>query len=243
MIDRLPAGCADQRGAAIAAIAGAAAVYRPYAEPPPAAAAGPSLHRFFTWRRYFHARSSGFDRMSWESYDQDDQANRRDSSKSMRRIVADRRARPGLMLSSEARSLLVKRVGLGLIGALIAGLLVGVPTDIIDTPFFTRMTPVRWWDYPFWVFSSLLTGAVLASYVSPRRTNQSSCTLRTVGGGALAALAVGCPLCNKIVVALIGASGALSYFAPIQPLLGGLSLALLALTLGLRVRQGGFATA
>jgi hypothetical protein len=175
-----------------------------------------------------------------ERYD-DDQGNRRDFSESKRSLVADRRARPALVLSAEARPLLVKRVGLGLIGALIAGLLIGVPTDIIDTPFFTRMTPVRWWDYPFWVSSSLLTGAVLASYVSPRGTNQSSCTLRTVGGGGLAALAVGCPLCNKIVVALIGASGALSYFAPIQPVLGGLSVALLVLTLGLRVRQGHFA--
>ena len=34
----------------------------------------------------------------------------------------------------------------------------------------------------------------------------------------LAFLAVGCPLCNKVVVLLLGASGALTYFEPIQPL-------------------------
>lgn len=43
--------------------------------------------------------------------------------------------------------------------------------------------------------------------------------------------AIGCPVCNKIVVALLGASGAISWFAPLQPILGvlGLMLAVSAL--------------
>jgi len=35
-----------------------------------------------------------------------------------------------------------------------------VPTD-----FYTRMTPVRWWDYPLWATSALLIGLIAATYV------------------------------------------------------------------------------
>lgn len=61
-----------------------------------------------------------------------------------------------------------------------------------------------------------------------------------VGSGLATVLAVGCPVCNKLVVALLGASGALSWFAPIQPALGALSgiLLLVALRQRLRVPPG-----
>jgi hypothetical protein len=58
-----------------------------------------------------------------------------------------------------------------------------------------------------------------------------------VGASLLATLAVGCPVCNKLVVALIGFSGALSYWAALQPLLGVLSIMLLLS--GLVVRLNG----
>ena len=38
--------------------------------------------------------------------------------------------------------------------------------------------------------------------------------------GAVTYLAVGCPVCNKVVLVALGTSGALSWFAPVQPLLG-----------------------
>lgn len=59
---------------------------------------------------------------------------------------------------------------------------------------------------------------------------------RAAGGGILSFFAVGCPICNKLVVALLGASGALTYFGPVQPLLGLLGLTLLATTLLIRLR-------
>ncbi len=36
------------------------------------------------------------------------------------------------------------------------------------------------------------------------------------------------PVCNKLVLVLLGASGAMSYWAPLQPLLAVLSVGLLA---------------
>jgi len=52
----------------------------------------------------------------------------------------------------------------------------------------------------------------------------------------LGLLAVGCPVCNKLVVVLLGVSGALALFAPIQPFLALGGLALLALALRRVVR-------
>ena len=52
----------------------------------------------------------------------------------------------------------------------------------------------------------------------------------------LSTFAIGCPICNKLVVALVGASGALNYWAPLQPLLGLASVAFLPATLAVRLR-------
>ncbi len=47
-----------------------------------------------------------------------------------------------------------------------------------------------------------------------------------IAGGALAWFAVGCPVCNKIALLALGYSGAITWFAPVQPFLAVLALAL-----------------
>ena len=37
-------------------------------------------------------------------------------------------------------------------------------------------------------------------------------------------LAIGCPVCNKIALVLLGTSGAMTVFAPLQPVIGAVSL-------------------
>jgi hypothetical protein len=44
------------------------------------------------------------------------------------------------------------------------------------------------------------------------------------------------PVCNKVVVGLLGAAGAMQWWAPLQPLLGVASVALLAWALRTRLR-------
>lgn len=107
---------------------------------------------------------------------------------------------------------------------------VGVPTDVINTPLFTRMTPVHGWEYPMLVATALLTG-LWVGLPGPR-----SGAGKLTASGLVTALAVGCPVCNKIVVALLGASGALGVWAPIQPLLGVASVLSLAVAVALRYR-------
>jgi hypothetical protein len=130
------------------------------------------------------------------------------------------------------------------VAALAAGLLIGLPTDVVPNPFYRRMTPVVWWDYPIWALSAVLFGLVAATYVRIGPGDGRGPSVKTArvegggafGGGVLAFLAVGCPICNKLVVALLGVGGALSYFGPAQPLLGVLGVALLATTLVVRLR-------
>jgi len=50
----------------------------------------------------------------------------------------------------------------------------------------------------------------------------------------LSVLAVGCPICNKPVVLLLGTAGALNFFEPLQLYIGIASVLLLGWTLLLR---------
>jgi hypothetical protein len=99
----------------------------------------------------------------------------------------------------------------------VIGVAIGVPTVLIENSFFKRMTPTSGWQYVAWVVVALLTGLVMAARHLPR----SNCRVegKALAGGGLAHLAVGCPICNKIVVPL-----ALNYFPPVQPLLALLSV-------------------
>ena len=129
--------------------------------------------------------------------------------------------------------------GLATAGSL---LLLGVPTAVIPNPFFIRMTPTETFNVAVWLASAPLIGLLVATYVRPprhaisHRDDETGAGRATLGGVA-AYLAIGCPICNKVVVATLGVSGALSIFAPLQPLIGAGSVALLATTLAWRLRS------
>jgi hypothetical protein len=121
--------------------------------------------------------------------------------------------------------------------AFAVGLVIGTPTDVVPNPLYVRMTPVTWWNYPIWAVSAVLAGLVVATYVRVGPTpNARRDGATAFGGGAFSVLAVGCPICNKLVVAALGTGGALSYFGPVQPIIGVASLALLGVALALRLR-------
>lgn len=127
------------------------------------------------------------------------------------------------------------RTWIAVLGALITAVVIGVPTGLISSPFYVRMTPAPWWSYVAWGATAILSGPLIATYVQA-----TGRTPRTSGAGALAnigsVLAVGCPVCNKVVVAALGVSGALSVWAPLQPVIAVAALALLGWALWLRVR-------
>lgn len=133
------------------------------------------------------------------------------------------------------RSWPARRWAAAVLAAAVTALVIGVPTGIIRTPFYHRMVPVQWWNYPVWAATAILSGLVFATYVRTSAEPPRGDATASLGGGVLSMFAVGCPVCNKIVVALVGVSGALNLWAPIQPLLGVFSLGLLGWALRRRL--------
>ena len=122
----------------------------------------------------------------------------------------------------------VRRFLLALGVAVFAALAVGVPSDLIDTPLFGRQVAVTAWSYPVWIVTSILIGLLVAASIRARG--------QAAGGGVLSMFAVGCPVCNKPIVLVLGASGALELWAPLQPVLGAAAIIFLAAALLLRLR-------
>ncbi len=123
-----------------------------------------------------------------------------------------------------------------ILAALGIALLTGIPTDVIPNTWFTRMTPVQSYSVPVLVVVSLLSGFLAASYLGVRGGVCATRKTTTAGaaGAAFSWFAIGCPVCNKLIILALGASGALTYFAPIQPWLAVLSIVTLMVSLGWR---------
>ena len=133
--------------------------------------------------------------------------------------------------------LLTRRLVVALASTVATAFIIGVPAGTIRTSFYHRMTPVLWWNYPVWALSAVLTGALVATYVrDPRPNVPVTQGGKTFAGSMLSLFAVGCPICNKLVVMAIGVTGALNWFAPVQPVLALASLGLLAYALWARRR-------
>ena len=124
-------------------------------------------------------------------------------------------------------------------------LLIGIPTVLIPNPVFGRQVPVHPWNYPVWIASSVLAGMLAATYVRRSRgiaesteTDDTSDAPSRFGmvGGVLAWFAVGCPVCNKIALLALGYSGAITWFAPVQPFLAAAALVTTAGALLMRLR-------
>jgi hypothetical protein len=142
----------------------------------------------------------------------------------------------------------------------------GLVAAIIPNPVFGRQIAPEPFAIVVWILSAPLMGLLAATYMVPvaPRGDVATVSLSSVGGAALAGsagavataratetrgttlgtlagfgafLAIGCPVCNKIALVLLGTSGALTIFAPIQPVIGAVSLTLLAGTLAWRLRS------
>lgn len=121
-----------------------------------------------------------------------------------------------------------------------SALLLGIPTRLIPTPLFSRVVPTTPQDYAIWIVSALLLGPLLSLMTLYPMPSQKAAprtrSLAGIGGALLSFFSVGCPVCNKVVVLLLGLGGAMTIFNPLRPFLGLASIVLLGITLFLRVR-------
>lgn len=131
-----------------------------------------------------------------------------------------------------------RRIAAAGLAAAAFALAVGVPTGLVPTPLYTRMTPVLWWNYVVWAVTTALGGLVVATYIRrPEHRAPRNGAAAASGGGLLVAFAVGCPICNKLVVAALGASGAMTIWAPLQPAVAVVSIVGLGWALRRRLKN------
>ncbi len=111
-------------------------------------------------------------------------------------------------------------------------------TAQIPNPIIGRSVEPTDWALEVTVVTAILSGLLFATYVRDDSflENEKAAKVGTVGG-FLSFFAVACPACNKIVLLLVGTSGAIQWFAPIQPYLGALGVVLVAAALITRLRN------
>ncbi|GAC55684.1 MULTISPECIES: hypothetical protein [Gordonia] len=137
----------------------------------------------------------------------------------------------------------VRHMVVAVIAGAVIGVVIALATALIPNPVFVRSIGPEWWNAPVLVLSAVLGGLLVASYVrSPGTATDADRPGRLgMAGGFLTWFAVGCPVCNKLVVLTLGSSGAMTWFAPMQPVMAvaAVGLSAVALTERLRAQQKG----
>lgn len=118
----------------------------------------------------------------------------------------------------------------------VVALVLGVPTAVIDNPVFGRAIAPTAWSTPVLVATAVLGGLLVGTYVAAPSALERRPTRVGAVGGLLAYLAIGCPVCNKVVLLALGTTGAVRFFAPVQPFLAVAGLGLTGWALRQRLR-------
>jgi hypothetical protein len=122
------------------------------------------------------------------------------------------------------------------VSAIVTGLVISIPTAVLENSVFGREIAVTSWSVPVIVITSILSGLLFATYVKNDSANTEDTSLKIGTAGAFFSfLAVGCPVCNKIALVALGYSGAMNYFAPVQPFLAFAGVAILTYALIMRL--------
>lgn len=151
-----------------------------------------------------------------------------------------------------------RRFAVALLAASATVLVMGVPTAMIPNPVFGREIAPTSWAWPSLIATAVLSGLLIATYVRISEADDGAGSgggeadgaaeagdaedrpsRAGIVGGVLAYLAVGCPVCNKLALIALGYTGALTWFAPVQPWLAAGGIALLAVALLRRLANEG----
>lgn len=103
-----------------------------------------------------------------------------------------------MTMATELRAWPARRWWMALATAIVTYLVIAVPTDLIDTPLFSRTVPPTSWSQAVTIVSSILAGLVTATYVATPDERPREGKLG-VAGGMVTFFAVGCPVCGANV--------------------------------------------
>ena len=88
-------------------------------------------------------------------------------------------------IDASARSAMtIHRAVVAVVAASAFLVVIAVPTDLIDTPWFSREIPPTWWSWPSMVVTAVLAGLLAATYVTPGVRTPRSRVATTAAGTA-----------------------------------------------------------
>ncbi len=121
----------------------------------------------------------------------------------------------------------IRSITIGFFSGLGILLVFGIPTALIPIGVYTRMIQVTLLDYFFLLASSALIGVYAGLWNHSRRRGKQTGNAAAMGGGVSSFLAVSCPVCNVLLVSLIGVSSVMVFVEPLRPVLGIAGIVLL----------------
>jgi hypothetical protein len=130
----------------------------------------------------------------------------------------------------------IKYVGLSIFVSLFLFFLFGITTALLKTKYYMRMIPNTALDYFFLISSSILLGIYVGVHYY-KKNNVNQCNTIATTGGIGSFFAFACPVCNKLLIFLFGATALMTYFEPYRPALGFASIGLLVGAIYWRLKQ------
>jgi len=119
----------------------------------------------------------------------------------------------------------------GVLFALAAFLVLGTVSALWPNPFFVRMTPTSGFETSLLALQAILLG-VYVTIPAP------ACALKTASASTiLNFVGVACPVCNKLLMAIFGASFLLTYLEPVRIYFAAFGVLVMALAIFIRGRN------
>ena len=119
-------------------------------------------------------------------------------------------------------------------------LALGVPTGLVPNPVVALNAPPPAWSRPSLALISLLSGALIATYLTSPVGGATGDGRRRAGMTATAGVYVTiCPTCTLLAATALGTGGVATWLQPAQPLLALAAVGLLSFALLRRLRTEG----
>ena len=125
---------------------------------------------------------------------------------------------------------LMVSVIIGILVGVTIFLLLGIPTDIIENQRYLRMIPFTPLDVFFLVSTAILMGvyAGLMTYLKITNKVTKISTKYGTSGTVFSFFAISCPTCIQFLVILFGTTSMMTYYNPVRPYIGVLSILLIS---------------
>lgn len=130
----------------------------------------------------------------------------------------------------------IKSALVGAAASILLFLIFGIPTDLVPNSYYTRMLPASPLDYVFLGATSVMLGGYIGLHFY-RKSGGARGDFAAIGGGVTGLFAFGCPVCNALLVSLVGTGALLTYYEPVRPVVGVLAIGMLGAALYLKLKD------